>query len=239
MKSEERHELQQNDLASWVYTAPILIKQYGSYILLALSCCVLAYMLWDRHVRNQQVAIQNAWNELAQASDESSEDPPRKLRAITNTYDNRAVQAEAYRRLGKFYLQTVLAGNPPEGLRGVKITRDDALLEAEKALKKVTTEFADLPTAVAAATLDLGAVEESRRDWDAAKKYYETLTAKSGPFAATAFATEAQYRLDNLDKYKTPIAFGPPAKPVTTAPASRPTTAPASLESLLQGLPPK
>ena len=234
MKSEERHELQQNDLASWVYTLPILLKQYGSYILLTIACAVLAFQLYSLYERKQQEGVQKAWNELL-ATDGEVDNPPAKLRSIISTYEIRPVQAEAYLRLGRFYLQSVLAGNPADGFRGVKVDKENALGQAESAFKKAIAEFPDFTNTVAAATLELGAVEESRRNWDGADKYYATLMDKKGPFAGTPFADEAEHRHGNLEKYKTPIVFGPATpKPVpTSSPYLQSTTLPSVLDDLL------
>ncbi len=229
MKAEERHELQQNDLASWVYTLPYLLKQYGSYVLLVAACCVLSYQLWNYYQTKQEIALQSAWNEVNDADSPSTINPPAKLRSVIEKFDVRPVQAEAYLQLGKFYHDSVLAGNPEAGYKGVKIKKDAALEQAEAAFKKVISEYTDLPLAAAQAYLQLGAVEESKGDWDAAKRDYQKLIDKAGPYAGTAFASEAQFRLDSLDKFSQPVVFAVAAsQPATaTAPAMR---APAATE---------
>ena len=48
MKAEERHQLKENDLGSWLqYGLPMYLKQNGSYILLVLALGFLGYQLYS------------------------------------------------------------------------------------------------------------------------------------------------------------------------------------------------
>src|SRR3954466_13353561 len=62
MKAQERHELRENDLASWLqYGLWAFLKTYGSYVLLTLSLCFLGFQLWNLYSRKQQDARNQAW----------------------------------------------------------------------------------------------------------------------------------------------------------------------------------
>ena len=62
MKAEERHELQQNDLESFLYyRLPHYLRQYGSYILLVLALAFLGFQLWKMHDQKKQAHVQAAW----------------------------------------------------------------------------------------------------------------------------------------------------------------------------------
>ena len=210
MKPEEKHELQQNDLESFLYyRLPHYLKEYGSYIILAISLVFLGYQLWNWNATKQAVKLQNAWVDLGRASEPTVANPRGKLLEVINSYDIRPVQAQAWLRIGRFFNETIIAGNPLAGVRDVKVTREEALDGAKKAFDTVVRDFADQPIAVAAAHLNLGTVAENRGEWDAAKKEYEIVADEKGPWANTAFASEAKRKIKNLDEIKTQVAFGP------------------------------
>lgn len=227
MKAEERHELKENDMVSWFqYGLPIFLKQYGSYLLLALALCLLGYQLWNYREKKHAVEVQSAWNELAAASNPNTENAPAKLQAIINEYNVKPVQALAWLQIATFYTDAVAHGNPPEGYNGVKVTKDDALASAEKAANHVINEFPDQTLAVGKAHLALATIAEDRGDWDAAKKQYELLSDKGGPFADTAFALTAEAQLKLLDPYrKAPplAAMVPPPATQAAVPSPFPT----------------
>ena len=206
MKAEEREELKQNDLEDWLHVGlPLFLRKYGSYLLLAFALALLGYQLWNWHVRKQADEVQAAWNELDAASAPSAQNAPDKLQAIINQYDVKAVQALAWLQIANVYLQDVATGNPSEGYNGVKVSKADALTKAEEAAKRVIADYPEQSLAVGKAHLALGVVALDRGDWDGAKKQYELLTDKDGPFAGTAFAIEAAMQLSHIDDYrKTP-----------------------------------
>jgi len=223
MDHEQKTELKQNDLANWLqYGLPMFIRNYGSYLLLAIALAILGYQLWAMYERRQAAALQDAWTQLAEAASETADNPPAKLKAIINNFDNKAVQAQAFVKLGNFYLQSVIAGSPVDGYRGVKINKDDALEEAAKAFTRVINEFPEQTLAIKTARMGLASTEESRRNWDAAKKQYESLIQAGG-----LFGDEATTRLKRLEDIRTPVSFGPSTTPPATTRATT-TTAPAT-----------
>ncbi|HUO08375.1 MAG TPA: hypothetical protein VM008_08765, partial [Phycisphaerae bacterium] len=225
MKPEEPDEpdLKENDLSTWLqYGLPIFLRKNGSYLLLAVALCILGYQLYQRYEIKKQVEVQSAWNDLDAASAPGVDNAPAKLQALISQYPMKPIQALAYVQLASFYLDDVAHGNPPAGYHGVKVSRDDALKLAESAANSVLSDYADQPVAVGKARFALAAVAMNRGDFAAARKEYELLTDKSGPYAGTAFAELADNQLKKLDQYaKAPplAAFAPPEQPPSTAPA--------------------
>jgi hypothetical protein len=203
MKAEEREELKENDLDNWLQVGlPLFLRKNGSYLLLALALALLGYQLWNWHVRKQAEEVQTAWNELEMASAPNAQNAPDKLQAIINQYDVKAVRALAWLQVANVYLEDVTQGNPAEGYNGVKVSKAEALNKAEEAAKRVIADYPDQSLAVGKAHLALGVVALDRSDWDAAKKEYEFLTEKNGPYANTAFSIEAGVQLSHIDDYR-------------------------------------
>jgi|SRR5271170_2846988 len=216
MKPEEREELKQNDLENWLqYGLPIFMKKYGSYVLLFLACCLLGFQLWRYQQQKKAVEVQNAWNELDAASAPTTDNAPAKLQALISQYQIKPVQALAWLQIATFYTDAVAYGNPPEGYNGVKVNQEEALKQAEDAANHVINEFSDQLLAVGKAHLALATVALDRGDWDAAKKQYELLADKSGPFAETPFTVVADTELKQLNDMRKapPLAAMAPAEP--------------------------
>ncbi|MEI7766338.1 MAG: hypothetical protein WCJ97_02745 [Phycisphaerae bacterium] len=228
MKPEEKQELQSNELATWLVRFPMWLKDYGSYVLLAVAVAILVVQLYHWNKNRQEQKLHEAWANLELATIPGRENPPAKLKSITLDYDIPTVQAIALVKLGEFYHQIILAGAPPEGVQGVKMTVEEARQNAQEAYKKVLTQYPDDKLAVPLAMVGLAAVSESVGNWDLAKEQYTKLTDPKGAFANTAFAQLAQRRLDQLEEIKQPVVLGPAATtlPDFTEPTTNPTTVP-------------
>jgi tetratricopeptide (TPR) repeat protein len=230
MKSQEREELQQNDLATWMYRVPVFLKNYGSYLLLGVALLVLAWTLWNRHQDSKALETQQAWASLNDAMKPTYTNPPSRLHAIIDQSESNPLKAFAYAKIGKFYLDFLNMGAPEAGLQGVKVSADEAARESEDAFKKVVNDYADQTLALAEARLGLAALYEDRGQWDDARNQYNAIIDKASPLAGSAFADVAQQRLDHLDDWSKPalLLAGPaslPEFPSVTA-QSQPATLP-------------
>jgi hypothetical protein len=230
MKAEERHELQQNDLKSWLqYGFPVWIKQNGSYVLLAIALIILGFQLWNYMERNRQAKVQSAINELVSLAEPSTENRIFKLQNIVDQNDSKPIRAIALRDLGNAYLLTVATGKSDDPLNTAPVDKEDALRRAEEAFTRIVNEFSDQKLALGGAKMGLAVIAENRGDWDGAKKQYEAIADDKGPFANTPFAKEAAERIKNLDKSKNAPRLA------TLTPATAPATAPAtSLPSMIE-----
>jgi hypothetical protein len=215
MKAEERHDLNDNDLGSWLrYGLPVFLRQNGSYVLLVLALGFLGWQLWNRHVQNQEFALQQAWDELnavdprplalrgppSTMPDAKLDDNPAiALQRIIDENENKAVRAQATLELGNYYLLCVLFDSYPANSR---MDRDDALNQAEKVYQKALVDFSDDLLVLGKARLGLAAVAEDRGNWDEAKKQYETLADKTGPFKGTPIVELGAGKLSKLEDRK-------------------------------------
>ncbi len=222
---EEPEDLKQNDLATWLQVGlPLFLRKNGSYLLLAAALCLLAYQLYNRYEAKKQAEVQTAWGELDNDSSLTAENAPTKLESLISQYQLKPVQAMAYLQIATFYLNDVAHGNPPTGYNGVKISRDDALAKAETAAKTVISDYPDQTLAVGKAHLALATIALDRNDFSAARKQFEFLADKSGPFADSEFSRLAEAHLKNFDAYQKlpPLASLAPPEPPPAPPASMP-----------------
>ena len=111
MKAEERHELRENDLASWLqYGLWAFLKQNGSYVLLVLALGFLGFQLWNMYERKQADAVRAAWLNLQDAS--SKDDPIAALSEVIDTSTVLAVKAEGSLELANIYEQLIAKPEP-------------------------------------------------------------------------------------------------------------------------------
>jgi len=214
MKAQERHELKQNDLASWLqYGLPMFLKQNGSYVVLILAIALLAYQVYHWYQRKQEALHQTAWVELQQA--QMAENPPARWQGIIDTYDYPDLKVQAYLGMGTFYSRLTLF---PEQMTIMKITRAEALDKAYDAFKHARDTMPGDALVNAKAILGMAAVDEDRGDWDAARKEYQEL-ATGTLFVKTPFVDFAQDRLATLDQRRDAPRL---AAMIPTPPASQP-----------------
>ena len=222
MKAEERHEVQENELAGGIYGVPNFLRNYGSYLLLGVALILLGYQAYNWYQTDQRRKLEGAWTELTEASGvfgNSRGSDPAKLRSLISKYEIHNVQALAYVALGDFYLDTLNYGEPPAGAGKLNITPQQADQQAFEAYDRVVTDYADQPLALVRARLGLGRLYENRGQWDKAKTQFEAILDKSSGFADTAFAAEAQRHLDHAAEWAKPVKFGPPSPTAATTPA--------------------
>jgi tetratricopeptide (TPR) repeat protein len=225
MKAEERHELKQNDLASFLqYGLPMWLKQNGSYVVLALALVFLAYQLYGMWQRKQYETRQAGWAELQTVQNPSIagpvENPPAKLQSIIDTYDIKELKSQAYHTLGTFYSRVILF---PEQLASLNLTKSEALTKAFDAFKKAGELQPDDPLILAKATLGMAAVKEDQGQWEEAAKMYVEMCSR---FANSPFADLARHRLNTMpDRRNAPalaseIRITPTSQPGISLPGS-------------------
>ncbi len=221
MKAEERHELQQNDLVGGVAGLYMFIRKYGIYVLLGIAIIVLIIELIQLHKANEQRKVEEAAIALQQAQ------TPRQIQnTVLNTYKVQAIAAQAYVKIGDFYLNLISLGNPTKGIGKVKATKAQSIAAAKTAFNAVISKYPAQILAVARARLGLALTYEDAGQWSKAAAIYKEFTSPHAGTINTSFSTLAQYRLDHLKQWSQPVLVGPAQiQPAATAPAVKPTAA--------------
>jgi hypothetical protein len=216
MKAEERHELQQNDLVGSAAGLYVFIRKYGIYALLGIAILVLVIELIQLHKANEQRTIEEAAIALQQAQ------TPRQIQnTVLDSYKVPAIAAQAYIRIGDFYLNLIAMGNPPAGFEKVKATKSQSIAAAKKAFNEVIRRYPKQVLATARARLGLALADEDAGQWSNAAAIYKTFTSPDADKIDKSFATLAQYRLDHLKQWAQPVLVGPPqTQPAATRPTA-------------------
>lgn len=185
MKSEERHELEQNELADWVTKAVERVRPYWMHALVGSLLAAGALVGWAYFTAAQRQATADAWEEYLAA------DSPELFEAIIKEYPDSPVVPYARLRIADYRFQ--------EGKSKLVVDRSEALARLDEAIKLYqyisqdpqappdARERADLGVAMAAESK--GALEEAKADYRRVADLY----------AGTPDAQFAQKRIDVLE----------------------------------------
>jgi hypothetical protein len=218
MKSEERHELKENDLASWLqFGLWAFLKQNGSYVLLVVALGFLGFQLWRLYEQRQENERRAAWAELRSAT---MSDEPADFLNVIEKYQYKPVQAEAYLDLGGCYQRLIL---DPARMVSKKLGRDECLTKAQGYYKSALDVLGSDPLVGGKAHLGIAAALEDQGEWDKARAEYQILADESGPFAGKPYQGFAEAHLEALNDRKNAPRLAsmiPPPAPPTPSPSS-------------------
>jgi hypothetical protein len=246
MKSERRHQLQENSLIRGARNLPDYWRESGSKVMLVIIAILLAVVLvryWVTNRSEQAVRVASDLS-LAQMTLDQWRDAPIQVvsrtpesfstwrsqmreqfdRYISDVLDNSkdpAQQAEAKVIRADFKWQTAQYGDPPTAATQpafqMKETPADLLASAEKDYNDVLTQQGTLPPKlVARARLGLAAIAEDRSDWPAARAQYDAIVNDAR--IPTSLKDVAKQRLTVLPEIEKPMVLGQPKQPPTAAP---------------------
>lgn len=258
MESERRHELETNSLAVWLYQLPDRLRRHANKILLGVALIAVLLLAWQyrsRAVAERQGLVREnlsaAWNGIRQlpmlAIRELDGEQFVNLRdsierealngldqvLVEASRDDRRLLAGALLAKGQLYWELSRlpaapgASTRPALLTGTRSAEENLKL-AEDAFQRVLKEFADEYDPRINALFSLAAIAESRRQFDAARGFYQRVIDDA---STLAFHRDlARTRLSMLADIEAPLFIGPPMTRPTDplAPATAPTTAPAA-----------
>ncbi len=227
MVSEEGKELRTNDLADSFAGLYVFLRQNWMFLLLIIALAVLAVELYKIHQANTLDTQRQAWAQLDQY-----QTPQDLQKHVISKFSIPAVQAQAYVKIGDFYLTLVNLGNPPK-IAGVTATKKQALHGAAMAFRKVMQNFSSQPLTYARAKLGLAQVYEDRGQWAKAKVLYQSMLAPGASPVEKSLSALIEYRLHRLKQWARPVLIGfapvkkpavPPNSSSLVKPAGKPTS---------------
>jgi hypothetical protein len=256
MKSERRHQLQQNSLARSLENLPKMGRESGSKLLLGVVTVLLIivlvrFYLNNRQQKRDQVAMQlanarveltnlrgenmrpEANDKVATLRDKVFKDLDNAVEEVLQAASEPAEIAQARNIRGDAYLQMATVGQAtgattqPEQAGARK--PGELLDEAARNYGQVLESRNGVPsTEIANAMFGLAAVAESRGEWDKARGQYDAIVADGS--IPQAFHDYAQLRRSLLDNIKKPIVLGTPStRPFERELSLTPTTTPAAV----------
>ena len=195
MKSERRHELQHNELATWIIKSAKAVKPYQNLLvagLVIVVVAIVAYTWWSRTAAEQ---IAQAWNELNTGLATMDVD---KLSKVSEDYpDTRAGRTAAV-----FLANIRLAEGCNQRFINKALAEEDlskAIELYESDLKENSGEFLRERS-----TFGLARAKESKGDLPSARQYYGEVV-KTWPKGA--YAAVAKQRLNDLDRPETKLMY--------------------------------
>ncbi|MFP4141142.1 MAG: hypothetical protein ACOCZU_07905 [Planctomycetota bacterium] len=201
MKSERRHELQQNELDQELHEMVRWFRRNASrviWIVILVIGLVIAGWYWVYNARQANAAIQGQFTQAVvfPSPELTQAEQIRNLQELSEA-DNRSIAAAAILRMGNIYLlQTTTLPQPMEAVQA----GERAVLQFNRVIK----DFAQLPDMVAGAYYGLAKEAEGREDWTQAREYYEKV-ANMPQLSGNPVLLLAQGGLNDLAGLKEPV----------------------------------
>jgi hypothetical protein len=215
MKSERRHELQHNELATWLIRSAETIKPYQNLILAAVAAvlvAVLGYTLWTRDAASRTSQAWDQFNAVIQSRD------PAKLAKLTEEYPNSAVGTTAAVVAADSHLQ--------EGCERLFVNKALAQQDLTKAidLYHLVLPPSQVPLQLERATFGLARAQEAKGDLPAAEKLYGEVAARwpNGTFFAAANDRLQDLKRPATKQFYDQFAHFDPKPPFTGKPGEPP-----------------
>jgi hypothetical protein len=214
MKSQRRHELQQNVLNAELARSVEFFKKWKTVIMwtvvLALMV-VLAVLYTVRHYQSKRLEAQAQYDRLIRNPQGGAEEFVHEMSTLA-AGDDRTLAALANLQLGEHYLRRFLLASAASG------GEQNALAEQATAYyRRVIADFKDQRVALGWAHIGLAHLAESRHDPSEAAKEYQAVLSMTD-LAGQPVVLQADQGSRNLEFIKTPVRMAT----TTSAPASSP-----------------
>lgn len=229
MDSEERHELQENELAEFFKNFGEFWNKYGTWIVGVIAAVAIVFAAYNFITQRAEAARQTAWLDLYGAVTYES------YQLVAEQHSgNPAVVAVANLRGADLLLAQAnepTRGDDDDATSGV-LGRDESLDTAADMYQKALDAAPDVVYRLNALE-GLGVVAESRYELDKARQRYEAIIKEAGE-GYPSWRGRAEQRLAWLSKLNGPVEFAPEpgAAGLTTAPgpaATQPASVPDGL----------
>ncbi|MFA7236148.1 MAG: hypothetical protein WC058_04715 [Phycisphaeraceae bacterium] len=226
MDSEQRHELQENDLQHFLFHFNEWWKKHGTLMLLAVLILVAIVTGGRWYMGKDARERETAWADLTGTTS------PEGLKEVASRYADRPGFAgyallRASDQLGEQAMDTAATDNADGQKSRDEIKR---LMDGSVALAKQTIDAPDAPGLAASGTpslvklnarLRLAADYETLAQWDLAKAQYEAVRKDAGPYKT--LATLADLRLSRIASIEQPVTLPQaPPKPKADPTAATP-----------------
>ena len=211
MKSQRRHELQQNVLDAELAKGVDFIRRRRTFIvwgvvLAALAVLGATYAIRSTH--NRERSVQATYDRLISSPTVTPQQFLDGMKSLAEGSGRLAGLATI--QVGKFYAaQFSAVGGDPTDPR-----QQDVSNQAAAYFRKALERFSEYPLVVGEAHLGLARLAEGTGDFATAAKEYKSVTELPG-LAGTPQPVEAALALDRLDRIKTPVHMAT----TTSAPA--------------------
>lgn len=212
MRSDRRHELQQNELSAQIDKVSESIKQNATLLttIIVGAVVIIGGGIW---FVNQRASAQNsAWSRLQPNPDEK--DPTiliAQYEAVAKDNISPEITRSAYLRIGDTAMMELSSNRDPSEAPNPE-RREVMRTKARAAFEKIVANPGKDLTALGRALMGLGILAEDEGNFDKAREYYEKAKSQSN-LEEMPFAKEAGYRLAHMSEWNTMIEFPDPVVP--------------------------
>jgi len=249
MKSEHRHELQTNELASFIGQLPEYLKK-NSRTILAVVLIIAGIISWPMLNKKkkvsrtkEQIEATELITKLEQAKRQSSTAGPTdfsgtflvsasSLERVADQAKNGSTKALALIKRGEAFRTDLHYKS--EAVEKEVIANH--IKQARSAYEKATAAAKGNNTLVAMAKFGLGLCAEEVGEYDKATEIYESIAANAD-FAGTVFPVRAEHRIAIMGDHSDKFIFAKAPEPAESVEFDIPELAPAPIEIETQPAP--
>jgi tetratricopeptide (TPR) repeat protein len=218
MKATRRQELKHNELADRLQEVSAYVQEKSQAIIVVLVAVVVvlaAAWYWRTSAQARQA---EGWQTMLILLSTSKQEDPQvldKMEQVATSYGDKRLTAMAWAQLGNRLTGEAAMAESPQ-------LAQEYVQKAQAAFQNVLSQTPDQTYAVAIAQLGLGGIAADRNDFDAAKRYYETV-GNNEQLKGTPFPQQAVAALTALETARKmpPLAAAPSAE--MAVPSTQPT----------------
>lgn len=229
MTAPTRHQLRRNELGEFLVKTRAAIEKHSLQIAIGLGVVIVLIVVVRLWAWSQASASDSAWGKLADVAIESGADNTDAISALRDidTRGDTALAVAVQHRQACALIQQALF-DPKQA--------DPLLTEAAQLLTRISSDGNTPPGLAASARFALATVHETRREFDAARRSYEEISADKR-LEGSPFRKLAEGRLADLDQLRQRVELLP-GSPPPPAPASAPASAPTAESAPASGAAP-
>lgn len=215
MDSQERHELQQNDLVEFLTHFREWWRNNGTFTLLTILVVVLAYFGYRHLVGREMNHLNAAWAEREQV-----QNPDGLFRVADKYPDLPMLSAKARLQGADLLLREAIFGRPsdPDAVALAASDPQWAVHQMERAAREYEKIIADGEPGIVVvhARLSLAAIAETRGLFDEAEAQYRAARNESIALGAPRLTSRVDRKIEDLPRLQQYIFF--PSNPIQPQP---------------------
>jgi hypothetical protein len=217
MKSQRRHELQQNVLDTELARGVEFVRTHRTALgwgLVIAVVAVFAIFYVVRHFGQKALEVQAQYERLTMDPEMTEQEQAEGFKAVSQD-SNKHYAALALVRLGDLYARQLV------GAAGMLAAQRDELADiAAGYYRRVIEGHQDRKQALAEAHLGMGKLQESRGELTAARSEYQSVLLMT-ELRGWPVRDQAEQAKQDLDSFKQPIRMATTSSAPATAPAAQ------------------
>lgn len=228
MKTTRRQELRTNELSHQIEQISNYLKDHAAVLTAAVvgAVVIIGGIFW--YYNHQTSRSSKAWAQLMPTSpDEESSTSMliERYKSVAQEQVSPEITRAAWLKVGNAALSELIPVNKESDAETENTVDDDkpdrdTLMETAKdAFQEVIRMGDDDLTAYGRSLVALGILEENKRQFDEARKWYQKLV-DDDRLENTPFKMEARFRLEGMVGWSEPVEFPPPPPPAEPTPVA-------------------